>query len=135
MTARTVHRLIAVFAFALFPLMAGAQTADKVARIGYLSPAAGPTDQTQAFLQGLRELGYVEGQNLVVEYRWAAGRNERLAELASDLVHAKVDLIVTFGIFTTLAAKQAPRRSRSSSPPRTPSRRESLPAWPARGGT
>jgi putative tryptophan/tyrosine transport system substrate-binding protein len=61
------------------------------------------------FVQGLRELGYVEGRNLVIESRWAAGRNERFPELAADLVRAKVDLIVTGGTPATLAAKQATR--------------------------
>jgi putative tryptophan/tyrosine transport system substrate-binding protein len=106
-TARSVHRLIAAAALALLPLLAGAQAAEKIPRIGYLAIAAGPDDSSQGFLQGLRELGYVEGQNLVIEYRWAAGRNERLPELAAKLVSANVDLIVTAGTPATLAAKQA----------------------------
>jgi putative ABC transport system substrate-binding protein len=98
------------FALALLPLLTGAQPGDEIWRIGYLSTAAGLTEQTQIFLHRLRELGYVEGQNLVVEYRWAAGKDERFAELASDLVRANVDLIVALGTPATLAAKQATPR-------------------------
>jgi putative ABC transport system substrate-binding protein len=61
-----------------------------------------------AFRGGLRDLGYVEGQNVVVEYRWSEGRDERLAELAAELVQLNVALIVTVGTPATLAAKAAP---------------------------
>jgi putative ABC transport system substrate-binding protein len=90
------------------PLAAEAQ-ANRVWRIGFLSSASGPTDRSESFVQGLRDLGYVEGQNLIVGYRWAAGKNERLAELATELVGAGVDVIVTTGTPATLAAKQATR--------------------------
>jgi putative tryptophan/tyrosine transport system substrate-binding protein len=76
-------------------------------RIGYLSGTYGPTERAKSFLQGLRELGYVDGQNLIVEYRFASGRNERLAELAADLVRERVDLIATEGTPSTLAAMHA----------------------------
>ncbi len=56
------------------PLSARAQQAGKVYRIGFLSPGPGPSSSTEAFRQGLRELGYVEGRNVIIEYRWAAGR-------------------------------------------------------------
>src|SRR5712692_5996300 len=88
---------VALCAAALGPYAAGAEAADKIPRIGYLSPAPGPRKVTQSFLQGLRELGYVEGRNIVIEYRWAAGKNELLPDLAADLVLAGVDLIVTGG--------------------------------------
>jgi putative tryptophan/tyrosine transport system substrate-binding protein len=61
----------------------------------------------EGFRQGLRDLGYVEGTNITVEYRWAEGRYERLAGLAAELVRSKVDLIVTHGTPGSLAAKQA----------------------------
>ena len=89
------------------PLAAGAPQAGKVYRIGFLSVRSGPTDTSQAFLQGLRDLGYLEGRHFVMEYRWAAGKSERLPALAADLVQAKVDLIVTAGTPATMAAKEA----------------------------
>jgi putative ABC transport system substrate-binding protein len=88
-------------------LPAGAQPAGKVYRIGFLSARSGPTDTSQAFLQGLRDLGYIEGRHFLMEYRWAAGKSERLPALAGDLVRAKVDLIVTAGTPATMAAKEA----------------------------
>jgi putative ABC transport system substrate-binding protein len=93
------------------PLAAEAQQAAKVARIGYLvtNLAANP-GQREAFLQGLRDLGYVEGSNLVIEYRSAEGKLKRLPALAAELVALKVDVIVTAGgTRAALAAKQATR--------------------------
>jgi ABC transporter substrate binding protein len=89
------------------PLAAQAQPAGKVYRIGTLnlgSPSRSPL--AEAFWQGLRELGYVEGRNVIVEERWAEGRAERLPGLAADLVRLKVDVIVADGT-VALAAKQA----------------------------
>ncbi len=91
------------------PLAAEAQQAAKVARIGYLvtSLAARPHQQ-ESFRQGLRDLGYVEGRNVVIEYRDAEGKFERLPALAAELVALKVDVIVTTGgTPAALAAKQA----------------------------
>jgi ABC-type uncharacterized transport system substrate-binding protein len=79
------------------------------ARIGFLSSTA-PTDaghRVEAFRRGLRELGYVEGQGVRIEYRWADGRDDRLPALAADLVRAGVDVIVTQGTPGTLAARGA----------------------------
>ncbi len=92
------------------PLAAEAQ-AGKVARIGHLSfGSATPGSRLdEAFRQGLRELGYVEGQNIVIEYRWAEGRAERLPDLAAELVSLKVDIIVAAGTPAPLAAKHATR--------------------------
>jgi putative ABC transport system substrate-binding protein len=67
----------------------------------------------EAFRQGLRELGYVEGQNLVIEYRYAEGSQERLPNLAAELVRLKVDVIVAGGAAATRAAQHARARSRS----------------------
>ena len=123
MVARIFRRFVA--AFALFLLITDAQPADKIPRIGYLATGPGPTENTRFFVQRLGELGYVEGQNLIFEYLWAAGENQRLPELAADLVRANVDLIVTGGTPATLAAKQATQGSRLSSSSRTPSGRGS----------
>jgi len=90
------------------PLAVEAQQAAKIARIGYLllNLAGGP-DLHEAFRQGLRDLGYVEGRNLVIEYRDAEGKPERLPALAAELVALKVDVIVAPGTLTALAAKRA----------------------------
>jgi putative tryptophan/tyrosine transport system substrate-binding protein len=94
------------------PLAAEAQQAAKIARIGYLAPNLATSPHLrEAFRQGLRDLGYVEGRNLVIEYRDAEGKRERLPALAAELVALKVDVIVTEGGNTVvpLAAKQATR--------------------------
>ena len=90
------------------PLAVGAQQEAKIARIGYLGDplAAGP-HVLEAFRQGLRDLGYVEGRNLVIEYRDAEGKLERLPALAAELVALKVDVIVAAGTPPALAAKHA----------------------------
>src|SRR2546430_10764958 len=78
------------------PLTVEAQPAAKVARIGWLggtSPAVNPA-VLEAFRHGLREHGWVEGQNIIIEYRWAEGRFERLPDLAAELVRLPVDVIV-----------------------------------------
>jgi putative ABC transport system substrate-binding protein len=91
------------------PLAAEAQAPSKVPRIGFLS-ARPPTDNPyfiESFRQGLRELGYVEGQNIAIEYRFAEGRPERLPALTAELVRLKVDVIVTGGPPAPEAARQA----------------------------
>src|SRR2546427_10090219 len=90
------------------PLAAEAQQAAQIARIGYLtSSPAGNLHAPEAFLQGLRDLGSVEGRNVVIEYRDAEGKPERFPALAAELVALKVDVIVTGATPPTLAAKQA----------------------------
>jgi putative ABC transport system substrate-binding protein len=91
------------------PFAARAQPAGKVYRIGILEaiPAARNAANLAALRKGLRDLGYIEGQNLVIEYRSADGRAERFADLASELVRLKVDLIVTRGTPAARAAKNA----------------------------
>ena len=98
--------LIAAGALLAKPLGADAQQAAKVARIGYLSPNRAATPHVRdAFLQGLRDVGYVEGRNVAIEYRDAEGKVERLPTLAAELVALKVDVIVTEN--STLAARVA----------------------------
>ena len=87
----------------LAPLCADAQQPAKIPRIGIIEYAA----SWEPFLQGLRGLGYVEGQNIAIEYRSAEGKPDRLANVAAELVRLKVDVIVTLGTPATLAAKQA----------------------------
>jgi putative tryptophan/tyrosine transport system substrate-binding protein len=92
------------------PLAARAQQPAKIARVGYLSlDVATSPHLREAFLQGLRDLGYVEGRNVVIEYRDAEGKSERLPALAAELVALKVDVIVAGGTPHALAAKQATR--------------------------
>src|SRR5688572_13219560 len=89
------------------PLVAVAQEAGRVYRLGYLAGASGPTDWERAFVHAMRELGYVEGRNLFIEYRWAAGRNDQLTRLAAELVDLRPDLIIASPTTGALAAKQA----------------------------
>jgi len=91
----------------VIPAAARAQHAGKVHRIGFLSLQSGLNSTTEAFAQGMRELGYVEGRNLIVEYRWAARKEERLPELAAELVRLKVEVIVTAAAPAIEAAKRA----------------------------
>jgi putative ABC transport system substrate-binding protein len=94
------------------PLAARAQPVGKVQRIGYLSIGSASTTYTRpldAFRQGLRELGWVEGRNLSIEYRFAEGRADRLPVLADELVRLKVDIIVAHPTPAVLAARDATR--------------------------
>jgi putative ABC transport system substrate-binding protein len=106
-----VHRryfLIAAGALLAAPFAAGAQQRGKVARIGFLSlDLAGNPRGTESFRQGLRDLGYVDGRNVVIEYRDAEGKRERLPALAAELVALKVDVIVAPTTPAAVAAKQA----------------------------
>jgi ABC-type uncharacterized transport system substrate-binding protein len=90
------------------PLAAEAQPTGKVPRIGFLfSGASGPAREVDTFRQGLRDLGYIEGQNIAIEYRFAGGQVERLPELAAELVRLKLDVIVAPYTPPALAAKRA----------------------------
>jgi len=93
------------------PLAALAQQPAKIARIGFLHAGApqGSEVQVQAFRDGLRELGYVEGKNYQLEFRWAEGKLERLPALAAELVQAKVDVIVAASSPSVVAASKATR--------------------------
>ena len=94
---------------AALPLAAYAQQTAKVPRVGWLSPGSATSDERflASFRAGLRELGWVLGQNIALESRWAEGRFERLPDLAAELVRLKVDVIVTVVTQASLAAKHA----------------------------
>src|SRR5262250_4033355 len=96
-------------AVAAWPLVARAQQAGKIYRVGFL--ANDPTIPTQpagqAFLEGLRESGFIEGKNAIIERRFAEGRLDQYADLMAELVRLKVDVIVTSANEATLAAKRA----------------------------
>jgi putative ABC transport system substrate-binding protein len=94
-------------AFALFGAVATAQQPTKVPRIGYLAVSlSANAARTEAFRQGLRDLGYVEGKNIVIEWRSREGKSERVPALAAELVRLKVDIIITSGSGVTRSAKE-----------------------------
>ena len=88
--------------------LAEAQQAKKVPRIGFIVPGFPSTSQpnVDAFIQGLRKLGYIEGQNVAIDYRYAEGSNDRLTDLAAELVRLQVDVIVTGSTIAVGAAKK-----------------------------
>jgi putative ABC transport system substrate-binding protein len=96
-------------AAAAWPLAARAQQAARLPTIGYLG-GGGPISQrawVDAFVQRLRELGWIEGRTVAIEYRWGEGRTERYAEVAAEFVRLKVDVILAGGTEAAVAAKQA----------------------------
>jgi putative ABC transport system substrate-binding protein len=106
MNRRTAIRQLATF-FLTSASLAQAQQPKKMPRIGYLSLAAKPDVRVEAFVQALRELGWVNGQNIMIEYRWAAGKVDSLAALAEELVGLKVDIIVAAATPAVHTAKNA----------------------------
>ncbi len=109
MKRREFISLLGSAAVGAWPLGARAQQAGKLPTIGY-SGGGTPLTESQrvaAFVQRLRELGWTEGRNVAIEYRWPEGRNDQVAEIAVELVRIKVDVIVTTGTPAALAAKQA----------------------------
>ena len=100
------RKLLAALAGAAgWPLAARAQQAGKLARIGYLTLASGPTPAIKGFAHGLQQLGYIEGQNLVLIYRFAEGRTDRMAALASKLLALNVDVIASNSTEAILAIR------------------------------
>ena len=97
------------FTFVLSGVLAQAQQPGKIFRIGFLdaSTASGSAVLVDAFREELRKLGWIEGQNITIEYRFAEQKSERVPELATDLVRLKADLIVVSGTPVALAAKRA----------------------------
>src|SRR5260370_22360218 len=96
-------------ATAAWPLVAGAQTPPKIPRVGYIagSSTTGVGHMVGAFRQRLRELGYVEGQTIALEVRYAEGRSDRMPELVAELVGLKMDVLVAGNSVAALAAKKA----------------------------
>ena len=112
MTAKMKRREVITLlsgAAATWPLAARAQQPAKVPTIGYLSANTPSADshRNAAFVQRLRELGWIEGRTVAIEYRWAEGRAERYVEIAAEFVRLKVDVIVTTGTAAIVTAKQA----------------------------
>jgi putative ABC transport system substrate-binding protein len=103
MNKKIIAIALAALLFAL-SLRAEAQQPAKLPRIGVLWPDSAPSPRIEEFRQGLRDLDYIEGQNIIIEYRYAEGRRDRLADLAAELVRLKVDVIVAL---STLAARPA----------------------------
>jgi len=106
---RSVVSLTLSASLFLFSVCAEAQQPTKVPRIGFLSAASSSAiaARVEAFSQGLRELGYVEGKNIFIEWRFAEGKSDRLPALAAELVRLKVDVIVSEAPTSTRSAKQA----------------------------
>ena len=92
---------------AAWPVVARAQQRERVRRIGLLWPGAPPDKWDTAFREGLRTHGYVEGRNILLEYRWAEGNQERFPVLAEELARLPLDVIVTLSAPAILAVKQA----------------------------
>jgi len=92
-----------------WPVTAGAQQAAKLPTIGFQGPttASAESQRIAAFVRRLRELGWIEGRTVGIEVRWAEGRDERFAEIAAEFVQLKVDIIVTWGTPSAIAARQA----------------------------
>src|SRR5947209_17608488 len=92
-----------------WPLAARAQQSGKIYRIGFLAndPAIPAQPAGQAFLDGLRESGFIEGKNIIIERRFAEARHDRYAELVAELIRLEVDVLVTSAEEATLAAKRA----------------------------
>ena len=104
------RKFIGLFgAVAAWPLAARAQQPAKLPTIGYLGPATRTLDSQRlaAFVKRLRDLGWIEGRTVTIEYRWAEGRNERLSETAAEFVRLKMDVIVTSATPPSVAVKQA----------------------------
>jgi putative ABC transport system substrate-binding protein len=109
MSKKAIGVLLIGFALAWVHLAEAQQPTKKIPRVGFLSlnPASVQKDRVEAFREALRKLGYVEGQNINIEYRYADSKSERLPELAAELVALKVDVIVTTGNSATAPAKDA----------------------------
>src|SRR5215813_12821010 len=103
--------IVAAFTIGVLITLSASQAQHRghVPRVGYLgtSSASLEAELVKAFQEGLRERGYIEGQNIVIEYRWAEGNYQRFPDLAADLLKLKVDLILTAGTPGALAAKRA----------------------------
>ena len=106
---KTLTLLFIVVALGAGATIAEAQQTKKVPRIGYLATVSlsAISARIEAFRQGLRELGYVEGKNIVIEWRYAEGKADRLPGLAAELVRLKVEVIITAGAPATRRAKEA----------------------------
>jgi putative ABC transport system substrate-binding protein len=94
---------------AVWPLTVRAERAARPAHIGFLgaNTQSGIESRLERFRTGLRDLGYVEGENILIDFRWAEGDYTRLVKFAAELVRLKIDLLVTYGTPGTVAAKQA----------------------------
>src|SRR5689334_1847976 len=109
MRRREFITLLGGAAAALSPPLRAQRLAGTMARIGFLGAAtpAGSASAIEALRTGLRDFGYVEGQNIIIEFRWAEERYDRLPQLVRELIGTRTDLLITHGTPGTRAAKQA----------------------------
>jgi putative ABC transport system substrate-binding protein len=103
---RSIVRALAAAVLAA-PFRAAAQPAQKPKRIGYLSIDPQPDRQHEMFMRNLRDLGWIEGKNIVIDYRWGAGNVDRVSAMAAELAARNVDLIIVWSTVAALAAKKA----------------------------
>jgi putative tryptophan/tyrosine transport system substrate-binding protein len=108
MNRRTFISGVAVI-LVMVPLAADAQPATRIPRIGFLVNTSGPTDPDRAFMQGLTDLGYINGKNIVVDPRYSNGRSELFPEFVADFLRIGVDIIVGWGPPAVVAASRATR--------------------------
>jgi putative tryptophan/tyrosine transport system substrate-binding protein len=111
MKKAAVPSILAVIMLAV-AVLADAQQSGKIPRIGFLTGQTAPSSTSsgpnmEAFRQGLRDLGYTEGKNIIIEYRGAGGKHERMPELVAELIGLGVNVIVTVGMPAVIAAKKA----------------------------
>ncbi len=99
--------LLITFALAVAPLVAVAQPAGKTPRLGYLSPSSSESAVDSAFIRGLRDLGWVDGQTMIIEARYAGARSERFPEIARDLLSRGVDVLAVWGPEAVAAVMRA----------------------------
>ena len=109
MNKKNLGWLLTTILLATSSSVQGQQPAAKIPRIGFQldAPVSAMTARTEAFRQGLRELGYIEGKNIIIEWRSSEGKIERRSELAAELVRLKVDVIVSAGPTVTRVVKEA----------------------------
>src|SRR5262247_4683667 len=109
MRNKIIALALSALVLALSSFAEAQQPTKKIPRVGFLSlnPASVQKDRIEAFREALRKLGYIEGQNINVEYRYGNNKSERMHGLAAELVHLHVDVIVTTGSSATRPAKEA----------------------------
>ncbi len=132
---RTVLPLILIAAVLTGPLAVGAQQAGKLPTIGVLEPYPAADPIKEQIRQALRAVGYAEGRDIIVEWRYGDGQTARLPAFATELARLKLDAIMAIGDLAITAAKKATTTTRSSRVPTISWVKDTSKAWPGRGET